>query len=451
MSKNARQNAGLGNPPSLYYTNASESANAVIKRAVGFKENEMSAFVREMAILMDQQSEDVESAIINKGPYKLAESFASFHIPESHWFGVMHNKQKESHVEKFAKAKMSPEDESQTTSSVRNDSQKQSAPPVTTPRLSVNLENASIQSVPNVLLQAISRKAEQLLYSENSITPAPGGSNAFMIESQTSARPHFVKVANNGKVTCDNCLAYKSSKLCAHSVAAAEKLGMLSKYVAWLTKKGPSEMNLTTLVTFDSGKETGKKGGKTGTARRKGGRSSKAPPVSTIVDRPFHVNTTAQLTPNSTACPLQTQQRSAPFQSPSMPQQPLPAHDQSTFTGHPQSLPAQRYFSQQSFSPQIQPLSPHTLQNSQSHGTTFIPTPSFGTFEIHLLQHCHHLVRVCFGCQQALKPGNRVPDPPNELTIVSRMPRSFRLSNGEMVNRQGNVYFHVYRNCVLVK
>ena len=106
---------------------------------------------------------------------------------------------------------------------------------------------------------------------------------------------------------------------------AAEKLGMLSKYVAWLTKKGPSEMNLTTLVTFDSGKETRKKGGKTGTARRKGGRSSKAPPVSTIVDRPFHVNTTAQLTPNSTACPLQTQQRSAPFQSPSMPQQPLPA------------------------------------------------------------------------------------------------------------------------------
>ena len=80
------------------------------------------------------------------------------------------------------------------------------------------------------------------------------------------------------------------------------------------------------------------------------------------------------------------------------------------------------------------------------YSNTFI-----GTSEIHLLQHCHHLVRVCFGCQQALKPGNGVPDPPNDLTIVSRMPRSLRLSNREMVNRQGNVYFHVYRNCVLVK
>ena len=75
------------------------------------------------------------------------------------------------------------------------------------------------------------------------------------------------------------------------------------------------------------------------------------------------------------------------------------------------------------------------LQNSQSHSITFIPTPSFGTFEIHLLQHCHHLVCVCFCCQQALKPENRVPDPPNDFTIVSRMLRSFRLSNGEMVNR----------------
>ena len=58
----------IGKPAFAYYTNASESANAVIKRAVGFKENEMSAFVREMAILMDQQRKDVQSAIINKGP-----------------------------------------------------------------------------------------------------------------------------------------------------------------------------------------------------------------------------------------------------------------------------------------------------------------------------------------------------------------------------------------------
>ena len=66
----------------------------MIKRAVDFKENEMSDFVREVGILMNQQKEDIESAVLNKGPYKLAESFKNFHIPENRWFGNMSNKQK---------------------------------------------------------------------------------------------------------------------------------------------------------------------------------------------------------------------------------------------------------------------------------------------------------------------------------------------------------------------
>jgi hypothetical protein len=34
MSQSAQRNAGLGDPPRPYYTNDSESANAMIKRAV---------------------------------------------------------------------------------------------------------------------------------------------------------------------------------------------------------------------------------------------------------------------------------------------------------------------------------------------------------------------------------------------------------------------------------
>jgi hypothetical protein len=54
MSKKARRNAGLGDPPSAYYTNDPESANAIIKRAVGFKENEISDFIQEMMVLLGQ-------------------------------------------------------------------------------------------------------------------------------------------------------------------------------------------------------------------------------------------------------------------------------------------------------------------------------------------------------------------------------------------------------------
>ena len=46
MLKSVRRNAGLGDPPVPYYNNIPESANALIKRAVGFKESEMTASVK---------------------------------------------------------------------------------------------------------------------------------------------------------------------------------------------------------------------------------------------------------------------------------------------------------------------------------------------------------------------------------------------------------------------
>ena len=124
---------------------------------------------------------------------------------------------------------------------------------------------------------------------------------AFMIESHTSTRPHFVQIAKNGKVICDDCPAYKSAKLCAHVVAAAEKAGILKEYISWFNKSGPSAMNLTSFVTFDSAKGTGKKDRKSSTARRKGGRNSKVPPVDTYVDRPFKKRGTVGSTVNTTS------------------------------------------------------------------------------------------------------------------------------------------------------
>ena len=61
MVRNARRNAGLGDPPVPYYTNDSESCNAMIKRAVQFKENEISGFERDISVLLRQQRNDVES------------------------------------------------------------------------------------------------------------------------------------------------------------------------------------------------------------------------------------------------------------------------------------------------------------------------------------------------------------------------------------------------------
>lgn len=48
MIKEVRTNAGLGNPPTSFYTNVPESANAVIKRAVNFRESEMASFAMKL-------------------------------------------------------------------------------------------------------------------------------------------------------------------------------------------------------------------------------------------------------------------------------------------------------------------------------------------------------------------------------------------------------------------
>ena len=73
--KSERRYASLGDPPAPYYNNAAESANALIKRCVGFQKNEMSNFCEEMSKLIQQQKEDVESSIINRGLLRLPPKF----------------------------------------------------------------------------------------------------------------------------------------------------------------------------------------------------------------------------------------------------------------------------------------------------------------------------------------------------------------------------------------
>jgi hypothetical protein len=48
---------------------------------------------------------------------------------------------------------------------------------------------------------------------------------AYMVESETMAKPHYVSIAKNGKVTYADCLGWSAFKICSHSLAVAEKNG----------------------------------------------------------------------------------------------------------------------------------------------------------------------------------------------------------------------------------
>ena len=221
--------------------------------------------------------------------------------------------QRDRHMEKFHKASMTNEKESQATATVPVPSEIVSRHGT----LSLQLSSANIPSLPEAMLQAIVRKSEELLNREGAITPAPGNNNAYMVASQTTTKPHFVQLKENGKVICDGCPSFTSAKLCAHVVAASKKAGVLEKYIKWLSKNGPKTMNLTSYITYDSNKDTGKKKCQASTVRRKGNRSSRVPPVTNVMDRPFNV--TSSTSPSNE--PRQQQNLLQPSAVPVLPHQ----------------------------------------------------------------------------------------------------------------------------------
>ena len=52
MLTEVQRNCGMGDPPTPFYTNAPKSANAIIKKAVNFQQNDMSTFAMKMEQLI---------------------------------------------------------------------------------------------------------------------------------------------------------------------------------------------------------------------------------------------------------------------------------------------------------------------------------------------------------------------------------------------------------------
>ncbi len=135
----------------------------------------------------------------------------------------------------------------------------------------------------------IVKKSEDLLSREGAIIPAPGNDKVYMVESQTSSKATLCGNQEKweGHLRQVRCPFFAAAKLCPHSVAASEKAGALEKFVSWFVKNGPTSMNLTAFITYDSSKDTGKKLSKSSIVHRQFNRngtsasqhSSPEPPV----------------------------------------------------------------------------------------------------------------------------------------------------------------------------
>ena len=87
--------AGLGNPPKLFTTNASESLNAVIKSKVNYEKSELGKFIDKMRSLTIDQQQEVERAACCRGKYKLRPQYKFLEVSQQRWFAMTpeaHNK-----------------------------------------------------------------------------------------------------------------------------------------------------------------------------------------------------------------------------------------------------------------------------------------------------------------------------------------------------------------------
>ena len=217
MLKSVREEAGLGVPPSVFTTNASESVNAMLKRKVEYKKNELPSFVAHLKQLVDEQERELERAVIGRGKYQFAEAYRFLEIKEIDWFR-MTKEQRPKHMQKIANVQLA------FTGEVPGDNASSKGISCTATQLPIRPEDfQSGLKVPLATVQGIWKKAEELPSELGSISSAPGyGSKCKMVLSRSGNRPHLVTCGKSGKFSCDNeCPNWKSMNLCSHSVAVA--------------------------------------------------------------------------------------------------------------------------------------------------------------------------------------------------------------------------------------
>ena len=434
MLRPIRLNAGLGNPPEAYYNNMPESANKIIKMGVDFQKNEMSQFNDKMEKVIQQQRRDCESAVINRGPYALTDDYLHLQMSPDKWFSL-NARQRERHLKKFWEEVPGRNVDVQDDSGNVNDDKEENTSLTSPPELSVRPEESGAAGVALLSLKEMYRQASILLLKKDSIVEIPFKPHTFMVESD-KGRPHYVVLAESGKVTCEDCPRYKSTKICAHSLAVAEKCVKLQNYLTWF-KRSSHTFTTTSYVTCDSAPTVGKKSQRPSTSRRKGGRGQAV----NIVPRP----SASEQAPSPSA---------APTPSPVLPPTavppaykappPSPSAAPPPFAAPPFAAP-QPVVSQPSELPLTFPLSP-----SNALGRVPYPSPLPGQFIVYPLKFCPPQVSICYGCSNTLKPGGQIPLPPHDLVVASNMMRSFQ-HGGQMRSKQSNVYFHCSGACIRAK
>ena len=444
MIQPVREECGLGSPPAQFTTNASETANYMLKHKVDYKRSELPEFLHKFKELIQEQEREVEKAVIGRGKFELRTQYRSWYVPESKWF-TMTTSQREQHLRKFSEASLSDVSQS-------DNSAKDGTPHISVGRdsstLSVRIEVfANAVRVPINSLEGIWNKASELLKTENAIVPAPGNPNAKLVLSYKGPRPHLVTQKKDGNFVCDSdCPNWKGLGICAHAIAVAELCHKLPEFVEKFKsiKKAP---NLTKFADVTMPRGRGRKGN---VASRKRKAST---PIETHVDNPSLMSPSTTSGQDSSAITV-SQTNSVVHMNP---------NEQITQSNFQTLAGNSAIYNWPSTSPQFSPppwphSSPGTLTPPFFY-QPFTPSPSSSPFPQPFpfnqsqapstpfsLCKISGNISVCAGCRNKY---SKTAGPPEDMCIRHQEWREYTSPGSQTpARRYGNVYYHFDPQCV---
>ena len=215
MIRPLREQVGLGSPPASYYTNDIESKNNILKQHLQRKASQLPEFVESMKALISEQHNEVEKAVATYGQYRVVSHHSNLAYEHQKWF-KMSERQRQSKINRFMKAPIA------LVSHIDEDVQMQ------TP--------LDCLLLPPNMAKTIWSRASAIVEDEAAIVQAPGDEAAYIVKSVSGQKPHYVRPAKGGGYLCDDCLGYKSAKICAHTVAASLKSDKMESFIKWYKK-----------------------------------------------------------------------------------------------------------------------------------------------------------------------------------------------------------------------
>jgi len=234
-----------------------------LKQQLKYKAAQLPQFVEHMKKLLTELKREVERAVATMGEYRLSPEYSHLAVSTQKLF-TLNEQQRQRCINRFSKARICADVSIQGIEGERlisEDNPMDNSEECMDDEQSTSTANPLHSlCIPADVKDTLWSKGQLLAEDDVAMVRSPGSTTDWIVQSSTSKQPHFVKETSKGGYACDsNCLAYKSMRICSHTVAVSLKEGCIQKLVGW-HKKLKFTPNLTCVAEEGKPPGVGKKG-----------------------------------------------------------------------------------------------------------------------------------------------------------------------------------------------